>query len=343
MASEGTVAVPSMQELEVAGLEAEVVAAVVRKRFAAAVLLGAAGYSMAMLFVAYGAPDLALTQVAVETLSTVVFVLVLRLLPARFERPTVSLPWFERRRVGRLVAATAVGASVFVIALAASGVDSSTAVSDELVARAEPDGHGHNVVNVILVDFRGLDTMGEITVLAAASIGAVALARAGRRTAGMVGAPPDTSSAARPGRIVFVDVSVRLLFHAVLMLSVWLLAAGHNQPGGGFVGGLLAGSAIALRYVAGGMPAVRGRTRFRPWTVLGVGLLIAACTALAPLLIDGSVLEVAYGPVTFPVIGEVSLSSALLFDTGVYVTVVGMVLMIFEAFGEQPPGVAVSP
>ena len=88
------------------------------------------------------------------------------------------------------------------------------------------------------------------------------------------------------------------MFFAVLVASVWLLFAGHNHPGGGFVGGLLAGSAITLRYIAGGISEVRAQTRFRPWTVLGAGLLIAAVTATAPLLTGGTVLEVATHAIT---------------------------------------------
>jgi multicomponent Na+:H+ antiporter subunit A len=204
------------------------------------------------------------------------------------------------------------------------------------VARAVPDGHGRNIVNVILVDFRGFDTLGEITVLAVASIGAVALARVGRRADP---ARRRTDRRTRPApRLPFVDVSVRLVFPVVMMMSLWLLFAGHNQPGGGFVGGLLAGAAITLRYVAGGMAEVRDHARFRPWTVLGVGLLIASVTATIPVLLGGSVLDVAYVSLDLPLIGDVALSSALLFDTGVYLAVVGMVLMVFEAFGDDPIG-----
>ena len=316
-------------------------AAIVRRRFSAAIFLGAAGYAMAGLFLVYGAPDLALTQVAVETLATVVFVLVLRRLPDRFEHQSTP-----RRRAVRLVIAMLVGVTVFIFALVAGGVRLGTPVSEEMVARSLPDGHGRNVVNVILVDFRGWDTMGEITVLGVAAIGAVALARVGRRVTQDRGArngplgPAVTYERAPEGdrvqRIVFVDVAVRVIFHAVVMASLWLLFAGHNQPGGGFVGGLLAGSAITLRYIAGGIDEVRGRSRFKPWTVLGVGLLLAAVTAAFPLLVGGSVLEVAYAKVSLPLLGPTSLSSALAFDTGVYLTVVGVVLMVFEAFGDDP-------
>ena len=305
-------------------------AATVRRRFAAAVFLGATGYAMAGLFVAYGAPDLALTQAAIETLSTVVFVLVLRRLPERFERQSTP-----RRRVVRLAIAGLVGASVFVFAIAASSNPLPPSVSEEIVARSVPDGHGRNVVNVILVDFRALDTLGEITVLAVASIGAVALARVGRRAAEARGERRSPSSADGERRLAFVDVTVQVVFLAVLMASLWLLFAGHNQPGGGFVGGLLAGSAITLRYAVGGIDEVRAHARFRPWTVLGAGLLLAAGTAVFPLVRGGAVLEVANGSLDLPLLGTVTFSSALLFDVGVYLAVIGMVLMAFEAFGED--------
>jgi multicomponent Na+:H+ antiporter subunit A len=290
--------------------------------------LGAAGYAMAGLFVLSGAPDLALTQAAVETLSTVVFVLVLRRLPERFERQSTAT-----RRLVRLAVATAVAVTVFVFALVAAGYRLTPPVSEEMVARAVPDGHGRNVVNVILVDFRGFDTLGEITVLATASIGAVALARVGRRGANWSDAPDPPASTAP--RLPFVDVSVRVVFHVVVMTSLWLLFAGHNQPGGGFVGGLLAGSAITLRFIAGGIDEVRGRSRFKPWTVLGAGVLLSAATATIPLLAGREVLEVGLASLDVPLLGAVKVGSTLAFDTGVYLAVVGMVLMAFEAFGED--------
>jgi multicomponent Na+:H+ antiporter subunit A len=313
-------------------LVAALSAAIVRRRFAAALCLGAVGYAMAGLFVLSGAPDLALTQAAVETLSTVVFVLVLRRLPEEFEHQ--SSP---RRRIARLATAAAVAATVFGFALIAAGHRLTPPVSDEMVARSLPDGHGRNVVNVILVDFRGFDTMGEITVLAVASIGAVALARVGRRAAEATGVTRPASTSWTP-RLPFVDVAARTVFHAVLVISLWLLFAGHNQPGGGFVGGLLAGSAITLRYIAGGIEEVRSLSRFRPWTILGTGVLLAAVTATIPLAAGGSVLEVGVASLHLPS-GTVKLSSALVFDTGVYLAVVGMVLMAFEAFGEDRAGV----
>jgi multicomponent Na+:H+ antiporter subunit A len=154
-----------------------VAAATAARRFTAALLLGSVGYGMALLFVLQGAPDLALTQAAIETLSIVLFLLVLRQLPDRFERRASG-----RSTAWRLVVSAMVGLLVFGFALAMSGARTARPVSEEMVERALPEAAGRNVVNVILVDFRGLDTLGEITVLVVAAVGATAVARAGRRT-----------------------------------------------------------------------------------------------------------------------------------------------------------------
>ena len=159
----------------------------VSRRLGAVVVLGAVGYGMAGLFVAHGAPDLALTQFAIETLTIVAFVLVLRKLPASFgrsdERPA------HRRRTAT---AAAVGAGAFVLVLAVSAEDPATTASDLAVEQAEPEAGGRNVVNVVLVDFRGLDTLGEISVLLVAAVGVTTLARVGRR-------PPRTGLPPTPG------------------------------------------------------------------------------------------------------------------------------------------------
>jgi multicomponent Na+:H+ antiporter subunit A len=188
-----------------------------------------------------------------------------------------------------------------------------------------PDGKGSNVVNVILVDFRGLDTLGEITVLLVAGLGVVALARTARRAT----LPPTVV------RSPVVDASVRLLFASIAVLSIYFLFAGHNQPGGGFVGGLTAGAAVSLVFVAGGLESVRDLLPTRPWVVLGVGLAIAVVTALIPILLGGAVLEHAVFEVDVWMIGVLKATSALPFDIGVYLVVVGLVLMAYEAFGED--------
>jgi multicomponent Na+:H+ antiporter subunit A len=138
-------------------------------------------------------------------------------------------------------------------------------------------------------------------------------------------------------RIVAIDVTGQLVFHVVVIVSVFILFVGHNQPGGGFVGGLLFAAAVALRYVTGGIDEVRSMFRFKPWTVLGSGLLLAAGVAATPLIFGDALEETAYRSFDVPVIGKVSISSALPFDIGVYLVVVGLVLMVIEAFGEDLP------
>lgn len=136
-------------------------------------------------------------------------------------------------------------------------------------------------------------------------------------------------------RLLVVDTSVRVLYHSILVLSLYFLFAGHNQPGGGFVGGLTAGAAISFRYVAGGVEEVRQAFRARPWTILGGGLLVGAIVAIVPLLLGRGLLEHASIEWDLPVIGTMKATSALPFDIGVYLVVVGLILMMFEAFGDD--------
>ena len=131
-----------------------------------------------------------------------------------------------------------------------------------------------------------------------------------------------------------VDVVVRVVFHSVLVLAAYLLFAGHNQPGGGFIAGLVAGAAFALRYGSGGIDAVRTAARVRPWSLLGLGMLFTTTTALVPLVFGGQVLESGKHKFHLGPLGDPKITSALAFDTGVFLIVVGMVLMLFEAFGE---------
>lgn len=136
-------------------------------------------------------------------------------------------------------------------------------------------------------------------------------------------------------RLLVLDVSVRLLYPPIMVLSLYFLFSGHNQPGGGFVGGLAAAAGISLRYVAGGIAAVRSSFRLPPNVILGGGLTIAVGTAIVPLLLGHSILEHGTFKAHPPVLGEVKATSALPFDIGVYLIVIGLVLMIFEAFGED--------
>jgi multisubunit Na+/H+ antiporter MnhB subunit len=142
-------------------------------------------------------------------------------------------------------------------------------------------------------------------------------------------------------RSLILDTTVRLIFDGALVLSVYLLFAGHNQPGGGFVGGLVAAAAIALRYIAGGVEEVRSTIRIQPWYLLSAGLALAAGTALWSVVFGGPPLDQQTVERHFELLGTVTFNTATVFDTGVYLIVVGLVLMIFEALGQDPDDAAV--
>lgn len=159
--------------------------------------------------------------------------------------------------------------------------------------------------------------------------------------AGAATTPPTPTTPAtsrRAGRrILILDTSIKVLYPSILVLGLYFLFAGHNRPGGGFVGGLVVGGALALRYVSGGATAVRTTFRLAPHLFLGIGLFMAAFTAFLPVLLGGSILE--HGDVEFdlPIFHHVKVTSALSFDLGVDLVVIGLCLMAFAAFGEDEP------
>jgi multicomponent Na+:H+ antiporter subunit A len=132
-----------------------------------------------------------------------------------------------------------------------------------------------------------------------------------------------------------MDTAARLIFHSAVVLSLYLLFAGHNQPGGGFVGGLVAAAAVGICYVAGGIDDVRSLSRLRPWTILGGGLVLASLAALVPTVVGGQAMESGSVEIDLPLLGHMKATSVLVFDCGVYAVVVGLVLMVFEAVGEE--------
>lgn len=136
-------------------------------------------------------------------------------------------------------------------------------------------------------------------------------------------------------RSLILDTTMRLAFDAALVLSVYLLFAGHNQPGGGFIGGLVAAAAFALRYIASGLDDILDAVRVRPWLFLSTGLALASGTAIWPLLADSAPLDQRALEWTIPLLGDVKLTTATIFDTGVYLIVVGLVLMTFEGLGDD--------
>ena len=356
---------------------AAVLAATARGRMKAVMLVGVTGYGVAALFLLHGAPALALTQVLVETASLVVMVLVLRKLPKYFTNaPLRSSRWW---RVGL---AALFGATVSGAAYLASVARVAEPVGGQLHEYAYEFGHGKNIVNVTLVDIRAWDTLGEIAVLVVAAPGVAALiflrARygAGSRVPGRrfrsLGRRPITDTetseqpslpAARPGqrvwlrggmtlspdrRSVVLEMITRMLFPVMIMVSLYLLLAGHDQPGGGFAGGLVAGLAIMIRYLAGGRAELEEAAPVDAGLVMGSGLTLAGLSAVVPAFFGGRILQSylieAHIPVLssvptpwgeLPILGEIHLVTSLFFDIGVYLVVVGLMLDLVRSLGSE--------
>ncbi|QRV02315.1 Na+/H+ antiporter subunit A [Arcanobacterium phocisimile] len=330
---------------------AAIVAAWSRRRLKAIMFIGVSGYGVALIYELYGAPDLALTQVLVETMTLVVFILVLRRLPVHFSaRPVVAV---QRIRIGLAVA---MGVAMSAMAWLAAGARSVAPISELFHDEAYAYGYGKNIVNVTLVDIRSWDTLGEMSVLVACGIGISSLLfirdRSGRvdRFRNLI--IPDGVKARRSqsnnrvwlaasrlqdpaDRSVIVEVGTRLIFHAILIVSLFYLFSGHNLPGGGFAGGLLAGIALVLRYIAGGRYELGATIPLHPGHLMGAGMVIAAIAALAPLAAGGTILQTASIEFVMPMFGQVKLATALFFDIGVYVAVVGLSLDIVRSLGAE--------
>ena len=336
---------------------AGVLAATSRGRLRAVLLVSVTGYGVAMLFLLHGAPDLALTQALVETVTLIVFALVLRKLPKYFtSRPLHASRWW------RLVVAVTVGAVVSLIAIVASGSRIAIPVSEGFYEAAYAFGYGKNIVNVTLVDIRAWDTMGEIAVLVVAATGVASLIFIRSRYSVLpsrpsVGAanvsPSGRSTWLRGGeslsplrRSIIFEVVTRVLFPVMIVVSVYLLIAGHNAPGGGFAGGLVAGLALVIRYLAAGSKELDEAAPVDAGRVLGAGLILAAVSALAPAAFGGKILQsydisidfgrlselaTPFGPLT--VFGSPHLVTSVFFDIGVYLVVIGVMLDLARSLG----------
>ncbi len=324
---------------------------VLRNRLAAVLMVGFTGYGMAMIFALHGAPDLALTQFLVETLLLVVFVLVLRKLPAEAPAPAPTRRLF-RLRSARIVLAGLVGLTVSLIGAYAIGARTAQPISDAMPAAAYDRGGGKNVVNVLLVDIRAWDTLGEISVLLVAATGVASLVFRHHRLGGALrisdvpeelrGEPPTSALRLRGTRVsdprarsLVLEMTTRLVFPTVMVLSLYFFFAGHNHPGGGFAGGLTAGLALTLRYLAGGRYEIGETLPIDAGKILGTGLGLAAGTAAVSLLAGAPVLSSAIFEVTLPVLGHIKLVTALFFDAGVYLIVVGVTLDILRSLGAR--------
>ncbi|MGC5017763.1 Na+/H+ antiporter subunit A [Micromonospora sp. DT47] len=323
---------------------AAVFAVAARRRLTAMLLVGVTGYGSAMLFVLHGAPDLALTQFLVETVTIVVFVLVLRRLPERFSARPLRRSRWVRRFIGLGVGTVLAG-----LALVAAGSRTAAPISTAFADLAVVQGYGRNVVNVTLVDIRAWDTMGEISVLVVAATGVASLiferSRTGPRPRRAEPSPPhrDVRTVWLRGgatlqerrRSIVFEVVTRLIFHTVVLFSLFLLFSGHNAPGGGFSGGLVASLALAVRYLAGGRYELAESAPVGAGTVLGTGLAISVGSGAVALLTTGTVLESTKVGLPLPGLGGPYLVTSLFFDIGVYLIVVGLVLDILRSLGAE--------
>ncbi|MFD1722553.1 Na+/H+ antiporter subunit A [Amnibacterium endophyticum] len=351
----GLFATPAQVVTAVVMAVAAVAAAAASKRFQAVVLVGVTGFGMAVLFALQGAPDLALTQVLVDLVTLIAFVLVLRRLPAR-----LGVAHGRTRPVIRLALGIGVAVTMTTIVLTTLAARTATPVSVAYERLAVELGHGANVVNVALVDIRGWDTFGEITVVVAAATGVASLVFVGGRLDRMpalrghqrrrlfrrspAAVDPEVTSGTwllagrtlQPQfRSILLEVVVRLTFHAGIVLSVYLLFAGHNLPGGGFAGGLVAGLALTGRYLAAGRYELGLAAPLNAGVLLGLGLLLAGGTALAPVLIGDAALTSAYFSADLGWFGYLSFSTSTIFDIGVYLIVVGVVLDVLRSLGGE--------
>ncbi|MDP3421659.1 MAG: MnhB domain-containing protein, partial [Thiobacillus sp.] len=296
-----------------------------RQRFTALITIGVVGLVVALAFIKFSAPDLALTQLSVEIVTIVLLLLALYFLPQQ------AAPEKDRARVWRdgAIALTA-GAGTAALAWAVLTRPYDT-IAGYFLENSVPGGGGSNVVNVILVDFRGFDTLGEITVLALAGLGIVAMLQGLQLTA-------PTRDAA--GRVWDADAHppimatlTRILLPLALLVAVFILLRGHNQPGGGFIAGLITSVALIVQYLANGAVWTHQRMAPDSHPLVTWGLSIATVTGLASWLFGYPFLTSTFSHMDWPLVGEFELASAMAFDLGVFLVVVGATLMILVNLG----------
>lgn len=323
-------------------------------RLAAVIMVSVCGLMTCVTFVWFSAPDLALTQLVVEVVTSVLILLGLRWLPRRNEdvMPSVSTRLRARtRRVRDLTLSILVGGGMALLSYAMLTRATPNTISSFYLSRAIPEGGGSNVVNVMLVDFRGFDTFGEITVLAAVALTVFALLRRFRPPKESIALPaqqrllardvvtdlvnPRSASDTALGFMMVPAVLVRLLLPIAVVISMYLFMRGHNQPGGGFVAGLVMSVAFILQYMVAGTQWVEAQMRLRPLRWMGTGLLFAIGTGLGSMFFGYPFMTTHTAHFALPLLGEIHVASALFFDVGVYAVVVGSTLLILTALAHQ--------
>jgi multicomponent K+:H+ antiporter subunit A len=309
-------------------------------RLAALILAGGAGLVTCLTFVWFSAPDLALTQLVVEVVTTILLLLGLRWLPKRkpyrwtLEGARAAFP----RRVRDLTIAVSAGGGLAALAYAVMTRPLPETVSRFYVERAYSEGGGTNVVNVILVDFRGFDTLGEIAVLGAVATAAYSLLRRFRPAVESI-APPQQQQAQSAkdaaDDMLVPAVWMRGMFAAIVVFSLYLLFRGHDLPGGGFAGGIVFAIGLILQYMAGGTRWIESRLELQPVLLMGLGIGLATITGAGAWLFGHAFLTSHVAHLTLPFIGELHLPSAFLFDIGVFLLVIGATTIMLIAIAHQ--------
>ena len=291
-----------------------------RRRLVALVVMGAVGLAVSLAFVLLSAPDLALTQLLVEMATIALMLLALNYLPE--ESPAEPSRLRQWRDVGISLAAGG-GVAALVYAVITRPLDT---VATEMLALSQPEGGGGNVVNVILVDFRGFDTLGEIAVFGIAGLVVHALLRRSRML-------PETRIEGAADPLVIPNLVARLLLPLALAVSVYLFLRGHNLPGGGFIAGLVLAMPLLMQYVLSGTQYVEQRLGFDYPRVIGLGLLAALLTGLGSWLLGYPYMTSHTFYAAVPVLGKLPVASAMAFDIGVYLVVAAGTLLMLAMMG----------
>jgi multicomponent Na+:H+ antiporter subunit A len=297
-----------------------------RSRVPLILSLGLIGALVSIFFVLFSAPDLALTQILVESVGLVLFLLVFRFL-SPIEKQLTS--WGQQTL--NIVISLGSGLLVALLLFAANvGQIHSSMVTPFYLSNSYTLAGGRNAVNVIVVDFRGYDTMGEITVFSVAALAVFAMTRLGTK-----GNPRLGEIERAPSPSLILQSIARLTLHLMLLFSLYLLLRGHNAPGGGFIAGMLTAVAIILQMVAFDVESFRREIPWNPLRIVMLGLTISALTGLGALAFGRPFLTSTFGHFHLPFFGEVEVVSAALFDLGVYLVVVGTTLGIIRTIAEE--------
>jgi multicomponent K+:H+ antiporter subunit A len=296
-----------------------------RSRFVAVVFIGIVGLMVSLLFVRFSGPDIAMTQLLVEFATVILILLALFFLP--WNSPVDSSIAIRIRDL-LLALLAGGGAAALSYALLTRPLHS---ISEFFIAEAKPGGGGANIVNVILVDFRGFDTLGEITVLGIAAVGIYAMLSNAKVTIPSV--DMDGRAWSWDRHPVVLAVIARTMLPLALLVAVYLFLRGHNLPGGGFIAALVVSTALILQYLSDGSAMAQTRIGWRYRILVGVGMLIAVSTGTGSLFLGYPFLTTSFTYVRLPVVGTFELATAMLFDFGVFVAVVATVMLILACLG----------